>query len=382
MKLNKFKQLIREEIQTTLSEISPELFKRAMDVSNKKTQQKRYDNPKVTGNNTRLERMGRIYFRNFIGKELLNGKIIDVKVSNMGGDHDYVLIFVEKPEETGYRRMQTFVVNYRIDKDLFPGEIVNMPMTRRDARILGQIVATINPETRYKDYNMFTISSDINEAFLGMGNDDVVKNLLKMAQEGKLPKSKRDQFNRIYFELPINPATKVTYTITPMNTSTYEMKMFDKGSNMVGKKITATQSALKTLYDAFLKTESGTDLSEGPLKNLALGALTAASLMGSPKASAAGGHKDKIEYNQNIPAERQKEVIKAFMEFLDANHTGPSNDPSNIEMLIQLKEFDQVVNLFMVSDENAEVGTTEAESETLRKNFTKIYKKYLDTYAN
>lgn len=221
-----------------------------------------------------------------------------------------------------------------------------------------------------------------NEAFLGMGNDDVVKNLLKMAQEGKLPESKRDQFNRIYFELPINPATKVTYTITPMNPSTYEMKMFDKGSNMVGKKVTATQSALKTLYDAFLKAESGTDLSENAFKKAALAGAIAASLMGSPKASAAGGHKDKIEYNQNIPAERQKEVIKAFMEFLDTNHTGPSNDPSDIEILIQLKEFDQVVNLFMVSDENTEVGTTQAESETLRKNFMKIYKKYLDTYAN
>jgi hypothetical protein len=221
-----------------------------------------------------------------------------------------------------------------------------------------------------------------NEAFLGMGNDDVVKNLLKMAQEGKLPESKRDQFNRIYFELPINPATKVTYTITPMNPSTYEMKMFDKGSNMVGKKVTATQSALKTLYDAFLKTESEAALDENIFKKAALGALTAASLMGSPKASAAGGHKDKIEYNQNIPAERQKEVIKAFMGFLDANHTGVNEDPSNIEILIEKGEYDQVVTLFMVSEQNEDTGTTEAEAETLRKNFTKIYKKYLDAYTD
>jgi hypothetical protein len=381
MKLNKFKQLIREEIQTTLSEISPELFKKAMDVSNKKTQQKRYDNPKVTGNNTRLERMGRTYFRNFIGKELLNGKIIDAKVSNTTGN-DYVVIIIERPEESGYGRMQRSPIKYSIDKDLFAGEVVNMPMTRRDARLLGQIAATINPETKYKDYNMFTISSDINEAFLGIGNDDVVKNLLKMAQEGKLPESKRDQFNRIYFELPINPATKVTYTITPMNLSTYEMKMFDKGSNMVGKKVTATQSALKTLYNAFLKVESGTDLSENAFKKAALAGAIAASLMGSPKASAAGGQKDKIEYNQNIPVERQKEVIKAFMEFLDANHTGANEDPSDIEILIDKGEHDQVVTLFMISDENIDAGTTQAESEILRKNFMKIYKKYLDAYTD
>ena len=46
-----------------------------------------------------------------------------------------------------------------------------------------------------------------NEAFLGMGNDDVVKDLLKLAKEGKLPESTRDSFNRIYFELlpaPVN----------------------------------------------------------------------------------------------------------------------------------------------------------------------------------
>jgi hypothetical protein len=221
-----------------------------------------------------------------------------------------------------------------------------------------------------------------NEAFLGMGNDDVVKDLLKKAKEGKLPESKRDSFNRIYFELPINPATKVTYTITPMDPSTYEMKMFDKGSNMAGKKVTATQSALKTLYDVFLKTESEAALDENMFKKAALGALTAASLMGSPKAGAAGGQKDKIEYNQNIPVERQKEVIKAFMEFLDANHTGANEDPSDIEILIDKGEHDQVVTLFMISDENIDAGTTQAESEILRKNFMKIYKKYLDAYAD
>ena len=35
----------------------------------------------------------------------------------------------------------------------------------------------------------------------------------------------------------------------------------------------------------------------------------------------------------------------------------------------------------MVSEENEEVGTTQAESEILRKNFEKIYKKYLGDYA-
>ena len=92
-------------------------------------------------------------------------------------------------------------------------------------------------------------------------------------------------------------------------------------------------------------------------------------------------NKNKIEYSQNIPAERQKEVIKAFINFLDVNHTGVSSDPSNIEILIEKGEYDQVVNLFMVSEENEEVGTTQAESEILRKNFEKIYKRYLGDYS-
>lgn len=241
---------------------------------------------------------------------------------------------------------------------------------------------------KFKQLIREEIQNTLNEGFF---DSDVVKELLKLTNT-ELPQSTFNQFGSIIFTF-----NKIEYVIQLMKPTEFKMK--EKVSE---KEIGAKNSSLKTLYTKFFyKTVKDPEdskinpegvnqkynevkyilgLNEGLgkiAKNAALGALTAASLMGSPKASAAGGHKNKIEYNQNIPAERQKEVIKAFIEFLKANHTGGNEDPTQIEILIDKGENDQVVNLFMVSEENEDTGTTQAESEVLRKNFNQIYKKFL-----
>ena len=389
MKLNKFKQLIREEIQNTLDEISPETFKSAIDKSTERTKQQNDQNPELIGIDKRAQRLAGLYFKDFIGKPFANGKITKVGII----EGRILGVTYELPETTpGYREgmMKEHHLFYYINGDNWVGV---GPISRADARLLGKMAAHLNPNTKYKNYTEFTISGDVSEAFLGMGDSDVVKKLLKMASTDGLPKSTFNQFGSISFTLPITPAENALYTIQLMDSKpTFEMKILKNGG--VSEKVKATNSSLKTLYTKFFsKTtpNSGVDqkynevkyilgLNEGlgkMAKNAALGALTAASLMGSPKANAAGGHKDKIEYSQNIPAERQKEVIKAFIEFLSANDAGANENPTNVEILIEKDEFDQVVNLFMVSEENEDTGTTQAESEILRKNFNKIYKKFL-----
>lgn len=389
MKLNKFKQLIREEIQNTLSEISPETFRSAIDKSTERTKQQHNQNPELGGIDKRAQRLAGLYFKDFIGKPFANGKITKVDII----EGRILGITYELPETTpGYREgmMKEHHLFYYINKDNWVGV---GPISRTDARLLGKIAAHLNPNTKYKNYTEFTISGDVSEGFLGMGDSDVVNKLLKLVKTGELPKSTFNQFGSISFTLPVTPAENALYTIQLMDSKpTFEMKMQKNGG--VSEKVKATNSSLKTLYTEFFnKTTPNSEVDSkynevkyilglnedlGKIaKNAALGALTAASLMGSPKASAAGGHKNKIEYNQNIPVERQKEVIKAFIKFLYDNNAGANENPTNIEILIEKGEYDQVVNLFMVSEENEDVGTTQAESEILRKNFKKIYIKFL-----
>lgn len=394
MKLNQLKELIKEEIQTTLNEISPETFKSAIDKSNERTQQSSVDNRNLNGIDKRAQRLVKLYFRDFIGKPFADGKITEIGII----EGRILGITYESPEtRPGYREglMVEHNLYYYFKKDEWVN-IKQTPMSRADARLLGKIAAFINPDTKYKNYTEFTISSDVSEAFLGMGNDSIVKDLLKKAESDQLPKSEFNQFGSITFSLPVTPNENAVYVIQLMNIvnskPVFELTS-QRSGELRGTKIKANQDDLKTLYSKFLGKAEGTQenerkynemmfilnrkLREVSLKNLAVGALTAASLAGSPKVQASGNDKNKIEYNQNIPAERQKEVIKSFVEFLEANHSGANENPTGVEVLIEKGEFDQVVNLFMVSEENEDIGTTQAESDVLRKNFEKIYKKFL-----
>jgi hypothetical protein len=127
-----------------LKEISPTTFKSALNVS------------KERGTDRRTYKLGQQYFNQFIGRELMGGKITDIGVS--------------APQQANYRNISITIeytypnaevvpdslrydyIYYDIDKDLYD---IDKEIDRKDAVVLSKIAQHINPDTRYKQTGMY-----------------------------------------------------------------------------------------------------------------------------------------------------------------------------------------------------------------------------------
>jgi len=133
MKKSELRQIIKEEI----NEISPELFKRATDISRSR------------GQDRRTISMGQAFFNKFKGKPLMNGTIIDVYYQKQAG-YEEVTVKVEysypnapvTPDALKFK-----YATYNVKGDSWD---VEDEITRADARILSLIAQQIEPNTRYK----------------------------------------------------------------------------------------------------------------------------------------------------------------------------------------------------------------------------------------
>jgi hypothetical protein len=139
--INLVKKIIKEN---DLSEISSDLFKSAINVS------------KERGTDRRTYKLGQTYFNQFIGKPLMDGKIINIGVNKpQQGNYSDVSIEIEKKiyQNDGYHKGKDMIVkdyiSYDIDSDIF--NLDNAEVSRRDAAVLSKIAQHINPDTKYKE---------------------------------------------------------------------------------------------------------------------------------------------------------------------------------------------------------------------------------------
>jgi hypothetical protein len=142
IKEQKFRSLIRQIIKEELNEISPELFKRATDISRER------------GQDQRTTSMGQTFFNKFKGKPLMNGTIIDVSyMKPQRGEYEDVAVTVE--HELPNSDSTNSYIYYDVKGDEWA---INKEITRADARILSLIAQHINPNTKYKETSKhFTI---------------------------------------------------------------------------------------------------------------------------------------------------------------------------------------------------------------------------------
>ncbi len=133
----KLRSLIRNLIKEELvNEISPELFKRATDVSRERGQDRRTMN------------MGETFFNKFKGRPLMGSTIADVSYAKpQSGDYEEVIVKIEVPSSVVPGETKFRFIYYDVRKDQWG---VDKEITRADARILSLIAQHINPDTRYK----------------------------------------------------------------------------------------------------------------------------------------------------------------------------------------------------------------------------------------
>lgn len=138
----KLRSIIREiikeslEVETNLNEISPELFKRATDVSRER------------GQDRRTSSMGETFFNKFKGKPLMGSTIADVSYAKpQSGDYEEVIVRIEVPSSVVPGETKSRYIYYDVRKDQWG---VDKEITRADARVLSLIAQHINPNTRYK----------------------------------------------------------------------------------------------------------------------------------------------------------------------------------------------------------------------------------------
>jgi len=157
-----------------LNEISSDLFKSAINVSNER------------GTFKRTQNLGKIYFDSFIGKSLLDGTISNITIStadekrgkhiqfpppsvNFGGsDYSETIVVIEinyiehtekygslsKPLTDSISLNGNRIIIYDIDQDMFDlGN--NDEIERRDAVVLSKIALQINPNSKYKETGRF-----------------------------------------------------------------------------------------------------------------------------------------------------------------------------------------------------------------------------------
>jgi hypothetical protein len=133
----KLRSLIRNLIKEELvNEISPELFKRATDVSRER------------GQDQRTMKLGQLFFNKFKGKSLMNGTIVDVSYAKpQSGDYESVIVKIEVPSSTVPGQKNFRFYYYDTAKDQWD---IDKEITRADARLLSLIAQHINPDTQYK----------------------------------------------------------------------------------------------------------------------------------------------------------------------------------------------------------------------------------------
>ena len=133
----KLRSLIRNIIKEELvNEISPELFKRATDVSRER------------GQDQRTMKLGQLFFNKFRGKPLMGGIIEDVTYTKpQQGEYEEVIIQIKSPSPVVPGETKTRYIYYNVEADQWE---VDKEITRTDARILSLIAQHINPDTRYK----------------------------------------------------------------------------------------------------------------------------------------------------------------------------------------------------------------------------------------
>jgi len=128
-------RIIKEEL---VNEISPELFKRATDVSRER------------GQNQRTSSMGEAFFSKFKGKPLMGGTITNiryVKPSSELGDYEQVIVEIEVPSSVVPGETKSRYIYYDVKTDQWD---INKEITRADARVFSLIAQHINPDTQYK----------------------------------------------------------------------------------------------------------------------------------------------------------------------------------------------------------------------------------------
>jgi hypothetical protein len=132
MKKSELYQIIKEEI----NEISPELFKRATDISRSR------------GQDRRTISMGETFFSKFRGKPLMGGTIINVYYQKpQQAGYENVTVKIESPSSVVPGETKSRYVTYDVKGDSWD---VEDEITRADARILSLIAQHIEHHTRYK----------------------------------------------------------------------------------------------------------------------------------------------------------------------------------------------------------------------------------------
>ena len=130
--------------QSRLDELSSNTFKSAINVS------------KERGTDRRTYKLGELYLNQFIGKDLIGGKITNIGVhSPQQSNYRNIAIEVTKSiyQDSGYNKGENKLIKdyiyYDIDKDLFDMESVEID--RKDAVVLAKIALKINPDSKYKE---------------------------------------------------------------------------------------------------------------------------------------------------------------------------------------------------------------------------------------
>jgi hypothetical protein len=146
-----------------LNEISSDLFKSAINVSNER------------GTFKRTQNLGKIYFDSFIGKSLLDGTISNITINTAdekrgkhiqfpppsinfdGSDYSETIVVIEinyMDSEYIQQYGENRTIIYDIDQDMFDlGN--NDEIERRDAVVLSKIALQINPNSKYKETGRF-----------------------------------------------------------------------------------------------------------------------------------------------------------------------------------------------------------------------------------
>ena len=145
--LNELRNLVKQ----TINEISPDTFKRAINLSMDR------------GTDRRTEKMGRAFFYQFIGRPLLGGEIEDIEIFASSG-HRYMgrLVSIKikyHDKNNDYlvsdpNHLKMGFLLYDIDKDIFfekRHESLDFIIDRKDAVTLSKIAQKINPNTKYRE---------------------------------------------------------------------------------------------------------------------------------------------------------------------------------------------------------------------------------------
>lgn len=130
-KLKKFDAFIK------INELSSDTFKNAIAKS------------RENGSDNRTYNLGKLFFKSFVGKELLNGTITEIGVfSPNQGAYNNVLIVIEKIMDSN--KKNTIYIEYDFNSDSYQ-YIKKIEMSRKDARLLSLIALKINPTSKYKE---------------------------------------------------------------------------------------------------------------------------------------------------------------------------------------------------------------------------------------